>query len=69
MYASMLLPALRDTRYEELRTAFIGKKKEVDLPSKAMQQSNRAFYRIRPPGGWVQTGSKNPTSSTAEKPH
>lgn len=69
MYAGMRLPALRDTRYEELRTALIGKKKEVDLPSKALQQSNRAFYRIRPPGGRVQTGANSPTSSVVRKPH
>ena len=62
-------PTLRDTRYGELQTALIGKKKEVDLPSRTQQQSNRVFYRIRPPKERVQTGANNPTSSVAGKRH
>jgi hypothetical protein len=41
--------ALRDTRCGELRTALIGKKKEVDLPSREQQQSNRAFIAFGHP--------------------
>jgi hypothetical protein len=44
-------PAMRNARSRELGMALIRKKEEVRLPSEIRRQSNRAFYRIRPPVG------------------